>query len=301
MLLDKPIPISYTLKKIWRELLVVTVVSNVIVFIDKNYNVNNYALPLTIAAIIGTAISLILAFRTAQAYDRWWEARKIWGAIVNDSRTYVRQILYFNIAADDGASNQKQKSSILRQIAWCYSLVEKLRTNGKFSHLSRYLSEEEFEEVKDQDNIPNALLAIHQKDLKNALDAGLISEYQQINIDNTIQRLTDHMGKCERIKGTVFPSMYRKYTRFLIYIFLIFLSLGMVDYLGYVESPVIITVAMAFFLLERTGIILQDPFENRPSDIDILNISRNIERVCLQMMGEKEVPDKIQPEKYYIM
>jgi len=58
---------------------------------------------------------------------------------------------------------------------------------------------------------------------------------------------------------------------------------------------------MAFFLLERTGIILQDPFENRPSDIDILNISRNIERVCLQMMGEKEVPDKIQPEKYYIM
>jgi len=280
---------------------VVTVLSNVIVFLDKNYNTNNYALPLTIAAIIGTAISLILAFRTAQAYDRWWEARNIWGAIVNDSRTYARQILYLNTVSDDGESNQAQRSSILRQIAWCYSLVDRLRTNGKFSKLNKYISEEEFNDVKDQDNIPNALLVIHQKELRRAFNTGLINEYQQINIDNTIQRLTDHMGKCERIKGTVFPSMYRKYTRFLIYIFLIFLSLGMVDYLGYVESPVIITVAMAFFLLERTGIILQDPFENRPSDIDILNISRNIERVCLQMMGETEVPDKIQPEKYYIM
>lgn len=278
----------------------ITVISNIIVFIDRNYNVNDYSLPLSIAAIIGTAISLILAFRTAQAYDRWWEARKIWGAIVNDSRTFARQILYFNITPGNSAM-QKKKKSIRRQIAWCYSLVARLRTNGKFSDLSKYISEEELEEVKDQDNIPNALLAIHQKELKNALDAGLINEYQQINIDNTIQRLTDHMGQCERIKGTVFPSMYGKYTRFLIYIFLIFLSLGMVDSLGYVESPVIITVAMAFFLIERTGIILQDPFENRPSDIDILNISRNIERVCLQMMGDTEVPDKIKPEKYYIM
>ena len=63
MLLEKSIPLSYTIKKIWRELLLVTVLSNVIVFLDRNYNENNYALPLTIAAIIGTAISLILAFR----------------------------------------------------------------------------------------------------------------------------------------------------------------------------------------------------------------------------------------------
>jgi putative membrane protein len=75
----------------------------------------------------------------------------------------------------------------------------------------------------------------------------------------------------------------------------------MIDYLGYVESPVVIAVAMAFFLLEKTGIILQDPFENRPSDIDILNISRNIERVSLQMMGEDNIPDKIQAQKYFIM
>ena len=92
MLLNKRIPLSYTLKKIWPELLVVTIISNIIVFLDKNYNVNNYALPLTIAAIIGTAISLVLAFRTAQAYDRWWEARKVWGEIVNDSRTFEKPV-----------------------------------------------------------------------------------------------------------------------------------------------------------------------------------------------------------------
>ena len=301
MLLNKPIPLTYTVRKIWPELVLVSIISIVIVYLDKNYNVNDYALPLSIAAIIGTAISLILAFRTAQAYDRWWEARKIWGAIVNDSRTFTRQILFLNVVEADEKLKERQKRSILRQIAWCYSLAVRLRTGEMYSELGEYISSEELDEVKDQDNIPNALLLIHQRDLKKAFGDGVINEYQQLNIDSTITRLTDHMGMCERIKGTVFPSMYRKYTRFLIYIFLIFLSLGMVDYLGYVESPVVIVVAMAFFLLEKTGIILQDPFENRPSDIDVLNISRNIERVCRQMMKDQDIPDKIKPKKYYVM
>jgi len=73
MLLNKRIPLGYTIRKIWPEFLLVTIISNVVVYLDKNFNVNDYALPLTIAAIIGTAISLVLAFRTAQAYDRWWD------------------------------------------------------------------------------------------------------------------------------------------------------------------------------------------------------------------------------------
>lgn len=301
MLLNKSIPVGYTLKKIWKDLIIVTIISNAIVFIDKNFNENDYALPMSIAAIIGTAISLVLAFRTAQAYDRWWEARKVWGEIVNDSRTFVRQILYLNLSEDQTNPKEDQRRSIYRQIGWCYTLVDRLRTSTIFPDLRRYISEEEFKALKDHDNIPASLLANHQKDLKNAFSQGALNELQQSNIDLTIKQLTDHMGKCERIKGTIFPAMYSKYTHFLIYIFIILLSLGMVDALGYVESPVVIVVSMAFFFLEKTAVMLQDPFENRPSDIDILNISRNIERVSLQMMGEKEVPDKLVPGDYFIM
>ena len=159
---------------------------------------------------------------------------------------------------------------------------------------------DEYKEGTTHDNIPNALLLFHQKDLKKAIELGFISDLQQLNLDNTLTRLTDQMGKCERIKNTVFPSMYQKYTRYLIYLFLVLLSMGMVDSLGYVEGPVVIVVALAFFLIEKTGVILQDPFENRQSDIDILNISRNIERSLLQMMGEKQVPEKIKPGPFYI-
>ena len=238
MLLNKSIPFGYTLKKIWKDLLIVTIISNMIVFIDKNFNENDYALPMSIAAIIGTAISLVLAFRTAQAYDRWWEARKVWGEIVNDSRTFVRQILYLN-TMEDPTSGDDQRKSVYRQIGWCYSLVDRLRTSTVFPDLRKYISEKEFEELKDHDNIPASLLANHQKDLKSAFSQGKLNELQQSNIDRTIKLLTDHMGKCERIKGTIFPAMYSKYTHFLIYIFIILLSLGMVDALGYVESPVV--------------------------------------------------------------
>lgn len=301
MLLHKNIPYSYTVKKVWREMLIVFIISTVIVFVDRNFNTENYAMPLSISAVLGTAISLVLAFRTAQGYERWWEARKIWGSIVNDSRTLGRQVLYYDMPSDSDEKRSWQVKVIKRHIGWCYALVNSLRRIQSSDNYSEYLLEEEYNRYKNHDNIPNAILVDQQQDLKTAVSEGYISELQQINFDETLRRLTDHMGKCERIKNTVFPTMYEKYTRFLIFLFLVFLALGMVDYLGYVEGPVVIIVALAFFLLEKTAVILQDPFENRPSDIDILNISTNIDRSLRQMMGESELPEKVKPHEYYTM
>ena len=95
MLLNKRIPLRYLLSKFRTELIIIFIYAIVIEILDEIIGVKIFTIPITVVSILGTIISLILSFRIAQAYDRWWEARRIWGAIVNDSRTLIRQALYF--------------------------------------------------------------------------------------------------------------------------------------------------------------------------------------------------------------
>lgn len=95
MLLDKPIPLGFFVRKIRREALFVFLFANLVVLIKLTFSLWFLTLPVAIPALIGTCISLLLAFRTNQSYERWWEARIAWGAIVNDSRSFIRQLQMF--------------------------------------------------------------------------------------------------------------------------------------------------------------------------------------------------------------
>src|SRR5690349_13045707 len=123
MLLKKNIPFKYVFGKIKYELVVITFYATLVTVLYNTYHLRHISIPISIPTILGTVISLLLGFRSNQAYDRWWEARHVWGAIVNDSRTIARQIMSF-IPTDDesGAANVFAKQFIRRQIAWCYAL-----------------------------------------------------------------------------------------------------------------------------------------------------------------------------------
>lgn len=116
MILEKRIPLKYWFKEIKWDLLIVSIFS-ILIYFFKLY-VINLDIPLSIGTFLGTAIALLLSFKLSQSYDRWWEARKIWGAIVNDSRTLVIQIKQFCKESD----NSNVKTMAYRQIAWCYAL-----------------------------------------------------------------------------------------------------------------------------------------------------------------------------------
>src|SRR3954470_57392 len=120
MLLKKNIPAKYIIGKIKVELIVVTVYAIAISAVYEAFNLSKLSIPLSVPMIMGTVISLLLAFRSNQAYDRWWEARTIWGAIVNDSRSLSRQILSF---MDDQYKTEEivnfRDRMVRRQIAWC--------------------------------------------------------------------------------------------------------------------------------------------------------------------------------------
>jgi putative membrane protein len=281
--------------KIKTDFCAITIFSIMIGILDQNQVHIN--IPIATPTILGTAISLLLAFRTAQAYDRWWEARIIWGAIVNTSRTLIRELSIFL----NTPNNEIVENFTRRQIAWCYALGERLRGESQLATLEKYLTQDEIEAVKNHDNIPNAILDLHGVELKKMYEEKLINEFQQIKLDETISVLCDCMGKCERIKTTVFPRTYSTLLHFLIYVFAAMLPFSLTNYNVYIEVSLSIIISLAFILIENTAIYKQDPFEGRPTDIAVTAIARTIEINLRQMTGNKLVPKPLEPVSYYIM
>ncbi|MCF2447232.1 hypothetical protein L0657_24975 [Dyadobacter sp. CY345] len=302
MLLKKNIPIKYVFGKIKYEVLAVTLYGLIIEIVYKNFEITNISINMTVPTVLGTIISLLLAFRSNQAYDRWWEARIIWGSIVNDSRTLARQVLHL---IDDPyqpeAIKEFKHRIIRRQIAWCYALGIGLRKNDPMPAIEKFLPQEDCDYIRGYDNKHLGLTQLHARDLNNALKQGWVNPFQQVEIDSTITRLTDAMGKCERIKNTVFPATYSLYIHLALHFFIVLLPFGMVDLFGFLMVPVLVVITACFFLIEKMAIHLQDPFENKPTDTPVLSISRNIERDLKQMMNEEQVPKAFEPEAFYIL
>ncbi|QNF34310.1 hypothetical protein HUW51_16860 [Adhaeribacter swui] len=302
MLLKKKIPISYVFGKVKYEISFVLIYATLIGVWDKYFHTINIHIPLSVPMILGTVLSLLLAFKSNQAYDRWWEARIVWGAIVNDSRTLTRQIL--NFMADPYVSvNVKnfQDRFVNRQIAWCYSLGQSLRNQIPTQQLDKYLEPHEMEFISKHDNVPNALLQLHARDLKNILEEGQINKIQQLALDETLTRLCDSMGKCERIKNTVFPATYSLYIHFSLFVFILLLPFALLETFGLFQVPMIATIALSFFLIEKMAIHLQDPFENKPTDTPMTTITLTIERNLKQMVNDNKIPEKVPADKFYVL
>ncbi len=287
MLLKKNIPWTYVLGKIRLELAVVSAYALAFGLFHEDLNLHQITIPLSVPAIIGTIISLLLAFRSNQAYDRWWEARIIWGSIVNDSRTLIRQLKTFindpefSVTVDDFVRRFGK-----RQIMWCYSLGNMLRKKNALQHASELLDDDDLKFTSAHAHVPNGILSLHGQDIRFAMEQGWINPFQQVELDKTLTRLCDAMGKCERIKNTVFPTTYSLYIHFALYLFIILLPFGLTEYMGIILVPLIILISAAFLLIEKMAIHLQDPFENKPTDTPMTTIASNIDRDLREMMRD---------------
>jgi putative membrane protein len=295
MLTSHKIPVSKIVGAVRYELVLTTVYMLAIGALDEIYQVKGMSIPLQIPAILGTAISLMLAFRTNQAYDRWWEARKVWGSIVNDSRTWARQALTFI------KNEEAQRKLIMRQIAWNHVLGKSLRKLDASDEINKYLSPDDVKSIKEADNLPNAILALQGRDIRSELEKGSLDSFHHLRLDQTLEKLTDSMGMCERIKNTVFPTLYGLLVHLFIYLFVIILPFGLVEPMGFIEIPLVVGISFIFFSIEKAAKAMQDPFENRPTDTPMTALAINIERDLKQMMKEKEFPEKLKTDRYILM
>lgn len=296
MLLNKRISILDFLKTIKVDIVLISCYAIVVGILDQYGFLSKISIPIAISGVLGTAIALLLAFRVNQSYERWWEARIIWGAIVNDSRTLIRQcVSFFNRSNKSYETLVKDMTD--RQVIWCYALGESLR-KSPFSHRVKGYTESK---GLHYFNIPNALLSQHSETLLEAKEKNMLNDFQQVQIDSTIARLCDSMGKCERIKKTVFPRAYSLLIHTIIYVFATMLPFGLSDEYLTVEIGLTIGIPIIFIAIEKTSILMQDPFENQPLDTPMTDLAQTIEINLRQMTGDKNVPNKKEPETYYIL
>jgi len=251
-------------------------------------------------SIFGGVIGVIAGFRNSSAYARWWEARIIWGAVVNNSRSFARQVLSMMAAPEAGQEMECELRAIkhklvLLQIAYVHALRNHLRGISPWPELTGLIPEEELALLKAQDNIP---LAIHQKMaclVADCYQRGWIDSIRWASLDRTLSTFMDCQGASERIKNTPMPRLYDLFIRRFVEVYCLLLPLGMVASLRLLTPIGSTFVGFIFMALDKIGRDLETPFENRPHDISLTAISRTIEINLKQMIGENEVPKPLTP------
>jgi ion channel-forming bestrophin family protein len=260
-------------------------------------------LPFGVVAMLATALAIFLAFRNNSAYDRWWEARKIWGGIVNASRTFGRQVMSLTSLSDEpsDAVLAYQQELIYRHLAWINALRLQLRRNTTWDELKPFLSSEEFQWVMNRQN--HATQLVHKQGLRLAAgkQEGLVTESRFLEIlDETLTSLYELQGKAERIKNTPLPRHYDYFPRVFLFLFVTLLPSGMITELEKVGSawmvvPLATTVSYVFYVLMRVGEFNEDPFEGRFSDTPMTALCRTIEIDMREQLGETKLPPKLEP------
>lgn len=295
MLLTKVPSIVYVLKKIKVEFFYTLVIALISSFLTYKFDLAIPNMPINVPAFLGTAIAVIISFKLSQSYDRWWEARKIWGAIVNESRNFTLQLQTFITQNNDHVVRQMA----FRHIAWCYCLGQSLRGLDPLENLGKYISEDDIKKISANNNKPLALLQLNSLQIAELKNSGKMDIFSQVHINTTLINFSNAMGMAERIKSTVFPVPYRVFLHLMIYLFVITLSISLGVVKPVFEIPLLVVISSGFFVLEKTATLLQDPFENKPTDTAMTTIATNIEINIKQLLKEADIPKPLKPYSFY--
>lgn len=287
---------SQIIKQTW-HVDVIMIISCTLAFLFREYIIERHLdiqIPAIIPTVLGTAIAFFIGFNNNQAYDRWWEARKVWGEVVNDSRTFARDLISYTTKTPE--SQILIKEMILRHIDFLYALKHALRDRMDKLQLL-YLSPEEKWQVLTHSNVHNAILLNNSKALKELYDKKYIDSFEFLQIDAMLVKFSNEMGMSERIKNTVFPTTYSYLTKVFIWIFVVSFTFVISPYLGIYSIFVGWVVGFVFVSTQINGMNLVTPFKKHPITVPISQITRTIEINLLQMLEETEIeiPEPVRP------
>ncbi len=239
-------------------------------------------------AIIGTPLSLLLVFRTNASYDRFWEARKIWGSIVNESRNLARSATAL-LAADAALVNRLVRLGI----AYPYACMSTLRGKHGIGPVAAELDPAEADRLTHAQHAPLAIAVALSQGIADGHRRGLITDVQQSIIEQNIQVLVDSIGACERIRRTPLPFAYVVHLRRALAIYCGTLPLALVQYFGWLTVPVTFLVAYILLGIEEIGVEIEEPFGIDDNDLPLDRFCTTIEqnlRAFIAPEASKELP-----------
>ena len=259
----------------------------------KGYvNFDKTALSPAAVGLVVTALSIFLAFRVSEAYSRWWEARTLWGGIVNDSRNFARQIT--TLVSEPSTHTQL----VHRHLAWTNALRHALRCEEDTESLRPLIAEAELAGLADARNRTTQLMQRQGEQIAALQARGAIEPIGRLALEATLSQLTQHQGACEKIKTTGFPdrvAYFSRITAWIIALALPFVVLDSHNEIDWIDIIVIPFLMLSFLLTERLGSDLKKPFENRVNDTPMTALCRTIEIDLRQQLGETQIPEPLEP------
>jgi putative membrane protein len=265
-----------TIRKLWPLMLTVAIFSGIIAFIELNYlqlaeniYVKNVGM---MHSLLGLVISLLLVFRTNTSYDRWWEGRRLLGALTNVSRNFAIKIKSLRL-------EEKHIEFFEYGIPkFAFALKEHLREKQYFGKNSFLI------EVDGGKHIPNQVATSLSTRIYDLLAEGLITQEQLIILSADLQQFTDICGGCERIKKTPIPFSYSAFIKKFVFIYVLTLPIGWVFSLGYFVIPIVPFILYVLASLELIAEEIEDPFGFDANDLPVDTICDNIEKHVTEIL-----------------
>ena len=291
----------------WKDLLIFFVYDLALAVMHGPLKMTWLDIPWQLVSILGVAVSFYVGFKNSSSYNRFSEARQLWGGIVNRSRNWTMLVLancdpvsQTYISAEEQQSRQQRL--IYRQLAWINALRLHLRRQPErwAAEVAPWLPPAEAVALQGMANPPAQVLLAQMHDLRAADD--LYSQLQRRTLVEDLRELTNLQGGCERIKNTPFPRQYAFSSAVFVWLFIALLPLGIqgeFEKLGHghywLTVPFSMLVSWVFVTIELVGHISEDPFENRMNDVPMTALCRSIEIDLRQMLSETTLPQPVQP------
>jgi putative membrane protein len=289
----------------WALILTVILAEQVIVIVSRYTQVlETDVFSATAIGLIATVIGIFIVFRFNEAYQRWWEARILWGGLVNESRSFAREVITLltpervpNIASKEDAA-KLHTELVYRHLAYCNALRLTLREQDAWDELAPFLSAEELDELEGYANKPTRLDRSQAERLAEVIGVDTTQQVLLMQLDSTLNRLYDLQGGCERIKSTAFPDEVRFISRALVWLSAIAVPIAFLStdrHIRVIEVLAVIVISLSFMVVEQLGASLKNPFENEDNDTPMTALCRTIEIDLRQQLGETEIPPPIEP------
>lgn len=223
--------------------------------------------------LLGFVISLLLVFRTNTAYERWWEGRKLWGSLLNNSRNIAIKVHAYLPAQD--MAMRKTISDYVADFA-----------DALNHHLMYKVGQPNIELKEDEPaHKPNFIASQLYSTINDLHVKGVINGYQLLSLNSELQSLTDITGACERIKKTPIPFSYSIFIKKFIFIYIMTMPFSFVTDFGYWTILLTVFVFYVLVSLELIAEEIEDPFGNDANDLPLTAISENIRKSCNEIMG----------------
>jgi putative membrane protein len=287
-----------------------------------------FTIPWQPVGVIGIAVAFYLGFKNNSSYDRTWEARKIYGGIVNDSRTFGVAVVAF-IQGDN--EEIVKKELIYRHIAWLTALRHQLRLSRPWEHsenrlnglyspticedydtklhkeLQNYLTEQEIEEINNKSNRATQILKRQSIRFQELKDQGYFEDFRHMEFHKLVTNLYAGQGKAERIKNFPFPRQYASTALWVTFVFCTLVPLGLIGLFQnniWTELTCVFISAIiiwVFFLMEKIGDYSENPFEGTYNDVPVTSISIGIEIDLREMIDDQNIPKAVEASNGFLM